>query len=1391
MSNVDPTLEAFAPSRKRRKLTRAFLDDTSRSSPSSHVNGEEDVSYAVQGSVNQKSHSQLTISIKPPAPLHPESEFISEERPFRSTHTSETKALDDLLSHSEPDEDGFHVVHLSGFEVYRTVRRKTYSTDTGKERKHNYVLAALHDLKTRMGASSLSFDGNLEVGQHSYRVQGVPFEMLSIEGYGSDEPTPTGIYIQSKIAGKRNVWYRLGEPATRYQPYYEPFNWLATFAKHFVNFLDLKEDVCFNDMRSEFYRCLYRKYKDTPQFWQWFNAYGHEDFGNHTATYYEFLWKEASDVNEDNRKHPIWSEIDPEALNAIKQQPVQETKTMVTPFVDEVCKDCSFHYHLQSQEASPSVKKRWEKRAALMNLTPQLRSILRANSTSTQLAEDQTIHVGDIVSLAGEQNGVWKGQGEWFGYVTAIKTASKRRCFLSLIWLYRPSETICANAVYPHQNELFLSDHCNCQGTRTYLEEVTKRDDVSLFADAPNCQGGYFVRQTYLTPDEGSSKDAAFVALAKDHLRCPCEDNANLSDSDWVQMHYPPGTTALVRFKNHPHLEPVIVIKLATDGRLRVKRFLRRERDLGEPNARPNELVTSNKVVKLKLSRVLKAVRACHVLPLQPEDFVPAPYSYGGAGDCWIVTGRLSHGVVHPITKDASLKFIPGFDPRKPAEVKLKGLGLFSGSGGLDRTLEESGAVDCNYAVEWESFAVHTHRANLRNPKATNFYLGSVDRYLTQAISGKQHQLIARLGAINMITAGSPCKGFTRANQNQAAVKSQKHASRVASVLSFINFYLPAYGVLENVFDMARQSKHGPNVFSQVIAALVAMGYQTRVFNLDAWSFGSSQMRSRLFVTIAAPGYTPILAPAPTHSNPSNTMTRAIGKTESGEKYGFRESLWCPFDPISAEESTGDLPVIGKGNVETCVAFPDHRVPSKTVGSERNLIPQIIDRFPKCQSWASTARNGRVPAYLDSNMRRTAEWRAPISRAYQRMDKDRPFPTIRTSMHPDDSRHGQCLHWDQPRMISLMEARRAQSVPDSEVFLGSMKHKFEILGNGVDRKKVAAFGVYLREAVMSEDTQRLLKLHGEDIAMSGNEKGNKGPIVDIQMDYRASLAVSEKTWSGISSGLTSRRLTPQAANNREGSSGDGREKTPCAPSANECDARTIIHESRQTKQLEVSSWTPVAPASSAGSRIEIPVLSRKKEKGLYAQVAHAMMNRSRVHNIADDVVDAAMQAARSRDGGDDQRVRTRRERSKQEEDLDDDDEYHDIDAVLATTSTETTTSGAEERKKDEPTVNGNFTNGNDLRTPRPKAHEHECTENKGSKSITTYGKKRKAHQMSVDIAAQDNTIVLGNSQQSQQRPGNHEHTDPNTTPDRKPESPARRGSWSGSAALEKIFGRFI
>lgn len=85
----------------------------------------------------------------------------------------------------------------------------------------------------------------------------------------------------------------------------------------------------------------------------------------------------------------------------------------------------------------------------------------------------------------------WSNQGtEWYGLIQGLEHTGKG-LQLSLLWLYRPTDTACMKMLYPHANELFLSDHCNCGDLPIYEAEVLrkgKHNQIFFFDFVSNIQ---------------------------------------------------------------------------------------------------------------------------------------------------------------------------------------------------------------------------------------------------------------------------------------------------------------------------------------------------------------------------------------------------------------------------------------------------------------------------------------------------------------------------------------------------------------------------------------------------------------------------------------------------------------------------------------------------------------------------------------------------------------------------------------------------------------------------------------------------------------------------------------------------------------------------------------
>lgn len=182
--------------------------------------------------------------------------------------TTESQALRDLLGHlrqqrTEANErSDFGFVALEDFSVYRPPR---------DPRRPN-ELAGLEKLQVHRGASDgFLFDGILRVGTIRRYVQGVPFKIVTVEGYGDEAVTDLSdrICLQSALASRSNIWYQLGRPSREYARFYEPFLWLAEFAKHFVDYMLEMERVTLDDFRFCFHGWLTARNATCPHFQGW------------------------------------------------------------------------------------------------------------------------------------------------------------------------------------------------------------------------------------------------------------------------------------------------------------------------------------------------------------------------------------------------------------------------------------------------------------------------------------------------------------------------------------------------------------------------------------------------------------------------------------------------------------------------------------------------------------------------------------------------------------------------------------------------------------------------------------------------------------------------------------------------------------------------------------------------------------------------------------------------------------------------------------------------------------------------------------------------------------------------------------------------------------------
>lgn len=122
-----------------------------------------------------------------------------------------------------------------------------------------------------------------------------------------------------------------------------------------------------------------------------------------------------------------------------------------------------------------------------------------------------------------------------------------------------------------------------------------------------------------------------------------------------------------------------------------------------------------------------------------------------------------------------------------------------------------------------------------------------------------------------------------------------------------------------------------------------------------------------------------------------------------------------------------------------------------------------IPRVRTCSTLRRALAASRIPPSLDF-YRPRAQRAREASSSWSRIFEDTLCRTVTTAMTPQCTFTGQWMHWEEHRLLTVMEVKRVQSFPDREVLLGNPAKAFRIVGNSVDRRVALAWGLAIREA---------------------------------------------------------------------------------------------------------------------------------------------------------------------------------------------------------------------------------------------------------------------------------------------------------------------------------------
>lgn len=369
----------------------------------------------------------------------------------------------------------------------------------------------------------------------------------------------------------------------------------------------------------------------------------------------------------------------------------------------------------------------------------------------------------------------------------------------------------------------------------------------------------------------------------------------------------------------------------------------------------------------------------------------------------------------------------------------MKSVDLFAGAGGLSCGLRQSGFIPL-LANELVPQYAETYQLNHQE---TQVIVGDV-RQVCEANIKKL--LGVKEGEIDLVAGGPPCQGFSINAPIRTLDDERNHLFK--DFLRVVSSLKPKAVLIENVPGIVSLGKG--TVVQQIYAELENMGYTVGHKILFAGHYGIPQMRFRT-VFIGIKKYKgKISFPEPEFS--AKAVANFTGAKELCISIPplFYQNL---KHQVNVWDALSDLHEIQNGQTvspEKYAANPqnDYQEYLRKDGGKltahycARIADVNIERLkyiPQGGSWRDIPHD-----LLPEGLKRAR--RSDHTKRYGRLHPDALCSTVLTKCDPH---WGSFFHPTQDRIISVREAARIQSFPDSYIFSGSITQQYEQVGNAV------------------------------------------------------------------------------------------------------------------------------------------------------------------------------------------------------------------------------------------------------------------------------------------------------------------------------------------------------
>ncbi len=418
--------------------------------------------------------------------------------------------------------------------------------------------------------------------------------------------------------------------------------------------------------------------------------------------------------------------------------------------------------------------------------------------------------------------------------------------------------------------------------------------------------------------------------------------------------------------------------------------------------------------VPVQLARALAAAIANHLYQATSRKGTPAPDQTRDLAT--IVCHESAAGIVQ-----LPLPFAAHDEPQHPRRTtdrRLTAVSLFTGAGGL-----LTGFARAGFRI-LASYDIKNHVAqNL----AINF--PTIRHFRADVLSLEPQEILADINGErpDVVFGGPPCQGFSVFGKRRF-VRTRGHSTsqdpRNQLILRFVDLAIalqPRVVLLENVKGLLSTRTTNGLYIDEILGRFHRAGYQVETKVVNCADYGVPQLRQRLILIATKPGV---------------------------------ELLW-PTAKFFAGPRPWQRPYVTVGDVIADLADP------ATYGPEFSHVPMqhkelLVERYKLIPEGGKLPEDA-LPARLRKGYR--SDHIRNYSHVYRRLSRFQPATTLVPGHNAFP------IHPTLPRALTVREAARIQTFPDSMKFVGTRQQQCTLVGNAVPPLLAEVFAQAVAKAV--------------------------------------------------------------------------------------------------------------------------------------------------------------------------------------------------------------------------------------------------------------------------------------------------------------------------------------